>query len=131
MATPAVRDGCLYGVDAYGELICVKADSGRRLWGTYKAVTGDKAFCGTAFLIEQGGRYFLFNDQGELLIARLTPKGYEEIDRARLLRPTQETRGRTVVWSHPAFADRRAYLRNDEEIICVSLAAPGPSGEKQ
>ena len=29
-----------------------------------------------------------------------------------------------VVWSHPAFANRSVYARNDKEIICVSLAAP-------
>jgi hypothetical protein len=28
------------------------------------------------------------------------------------------------VWSHPAFADRCALMRNDKEIVCVSLAAP-------
>jgi hypothetical protein len=28
-----------------------------------------------------------------------------------------------VVWSHPAFAHRSMYARNDKEIVCVSLAA--------
>ena len=31
--------------------------------------------------------------------------------------------GRKVVWSHPAFANRSVYVRNDHEIVCVSLAA--------
>jgi hypothetical protein len=31
--------------------------------------------------------------------------------------------GRMVVWSHPAFANRCVYARNDQEIVCVSLAA--------
>jgi hypothetical protein len=29
--------------------------------------------------------------------------------------------GRDVLWSHPAFANRSVYVRNDKEIICVSL----------
>ena len=29
--------------------------------------------------------------------------------------------GRDVVWSHPAFADRCVFARNDKEIVCVSL----------
>jgi len=29
---------------------------------------------------------------------------------------------RTLVWSHPAFANRSVYLRNDREIRCYSLA---------
>jgi hypothetical protein len=27
------------------------------------------------------------------------------------------------VWSHPAFAHRCVYARNDKEILCASLAA--------
>jgi len=63
------------------------------------------------------------NEKGDLLIARLTPKGYEEIDRAHILEPTDPSPGRLVVWSHPAFANRSMYARNDKEIVCVSLAA--------
>ena len=53
----------------------------------------------------------------------MTPKGYKEIDRARLLEPTHGARGRTVVWSHPAFARRCVFSRNVKEIVCISLAA--------
>ena len=51
--------------------------------------------------------------------------GYTEIDRARLIRPTLKQLGRRggVTWSHPAFANRRVYIRNDEEILCADLAA--------
>ena len=30
-----------------------------------------------------------------------------------------------VAWSHPAYANKHIYARNDEEIICASLAADG------
>src|SRR5439155_948460 len=30
-----------------------------------------------------------------------------------------------VNWSHPAYANRHIYARNDDEIICASLAADG------
>jgi hypothetical protein len=58
-----------------------------------------------------------------LIIARLSPKGYEEISRAHLLEPTGNAMGRQVVWSYPAFANKAMYARNDQELICVSLAA--------
>jgi hypothetical protein len=29
-----------------------------------------------------------------------------------------------VQWSHPSYANRRLYVRNNEEIVCYSLAAP-------
>jgi len=52
----------------------------------------------------------------------LTPKGYEEIDRAKVLDPTNSyAAGRTVLWSHPAFANGNMYARNDKEIVAVSL----------
>ena len=31
--------------------------------------------------------------------------------------------GRDVVWSHPAFAGRSVFARNDRELVCVPLAA--------
>ena len=65
---------------------------------------------------------FLWNDQGELLLARLRPEGFAEISRAKLLDPVENTRGRDVLWCHPAFANRCAYMHNGKELICVSLA---------
>jgi hypothetical protein len=52
----------------------------------------------------------------------LTPRGYDEISRANILSPTNNMPGRAVVWTHPAFANRCVYARNDREIIRVSLA---------
>ncbi len=62
------------------------------------------------------------NDLGELIIARLKPSGYEEISRAKLIEPTHKVSGRMLVWSHPAFANKRIYLRNDNEIRCYDLS---------
>ena len=78
----------------------------------------------TAFMIENQDKYFVFNDIGELVIARMSPEGFEELDRAKLLEPTSTARGRQVVWSHPAIANGRFFVRNDKEIICVDLKGP-------
>lgn len=122
MSTPVVKDGYLYGICAFGELRCLDAATGKRLWQTYQATWGKKTIFANAFLNPQGDQVFIFNDKGDLVIARPTPKGYEELDRAHLLEPTLASRGRDVVWSQPAYANRCAYVRNDKEIICVSLA---------
>jgi hypothetical protein len=69
----------------------------------------------------------MFNERGELIVARLTPAGFQEISRAKLIEPTLEQarlRG-GVAWSHPAFAYRHVFIRNDEELVCASLAADG------
>ena len=123
MSTPFLDDGYIYGVCSYGQLRCLKADTGERVWETFAATTGDKPIrWANAFLIRNGDRYFLFNEKGDLIIAKLSPLGYEEVSRAHLLDPTNTDPGRPVVWSHPAFANRSVYARNDREIVCVSLA---------
>jgi outer membrane protein assembly factor BamB len=122
MTTPVLKDGYVYGVCGLGELRCLKADTGERVWETYEATGGKQAAFATAFLVEQGERFFLFNEQGDLIIARLSPKKYEEVSRAHLLDPTYKLEGRKVVWSHPAFANKCVYARNDKEMVCVSLA---------
>ena len=81
----------------------------------------DAVSSGTAFLVKNGDRFFLFNEKGELVIAKLTPQRYKELDRCKLLKPTNTAFGRDVVWSHPAFANKCIFARNDQEIICASL----------
>lgn len=124
MCTPFLEDGHIYGVCSYGQLRCLRADTGERLWSTLKATTRNEteARWANAFLVKHQDRFFLPNELGELIIARLTPAGYEEIGRAQLIVPTNPDPRRTVVWSHPAFANRRIYARNDQEIVCASLA---------
>ena len=122
MSTPFLEDGHIYGVCSYGQLRCLKVETGERVWETFAATTGKAVRWGHAFLVKNGGRFFIFNEQGDLIIAKLSPEGYEEISRAHLLDPTNSDPGRPVVWSHPAFANRSVYARNDGEIVCVSLA---------
>jgi len=122
--TPYIEGGVVYGVDhAPGWLTAARLSDGQRLWTTYEPTTGARrARHATAFLVRHEDRTFLFNEAGDLILARLTPEGYEEIGRAHILEPTGVAFGRSVVWSHPAFADRCLFARNDCEIVCVSLA---------
>ena len=75
-----------------------------------------------AFIVREGQRYWMFAETGDLVIAKLSPQGYEEVSRAHLLEPTQAAFGRDVVWCQPAYADRSIFVRNDKELIRVSLA---------
>lgn len=71
----------------------------------------------------------MFNERGELIIAKLSPRGFEEISRAQLIEPTTSIRfrrGAGVCWAHPAFAYRHVFARNDRELVCASLAARSP-----
>jgi hypothetical protein len=99
--------------------------TGEQLWTTYAATTrsGRPTDNATAFLVQQADRFFIFNELGELIIARLTPHGYDERSRAQIIEPVAISQGRPIVWSHPAYAGRCIFARNDREIVCVSLAA--------
>jgi outer membrane protein assembly factor BamB len=138
MCTPWVQGEHIYGVCSYGELRCIEAGTGKRLWASMQATRGartPKKFIdepepdqserwSLAFIVPHGDRYFLFNEQGDLIIAKLTPKGYEEQSRSHLIDPTNTMAGRNrlVVWMHPAFAQKCVFVRNDKELICYSLA---------
>lgn len=122
-STPFIEGEYLYGVDSGGQLTCVELATGKQIWATTEPITGSRpANSGTAFLVRNGDRYFLFCENGDLAIARLSPKGYTELDRANILEPTYAAFNRPVIWSHPAFAQKCLFARNDKELVCVSLA---------
>jgi len=101
----------IYGFDSYGQMRCLDPADGDR-WAT-------------VFSVRNGNRFWMLNERGELIVATVSPEGYSEIGRARLIEPTTELRQRpegTVLWSHPAFAGTRIYARNDRELVCVELA---------
>jgi outer membrane protein assembly factor BamB len=127
MVTPVFKGDNIYGVCSYGEVRCLEAKTGKRIWKDLTATDsreeGEDRWK-TAFIIPHDDRYFLFNEKGDLIIAQMSPKGYKEIDRAHILKPTSRAGfSRNVLWSHPAFANRCLYARNDKEIVCVSLSA--------
>jgi outer membrane protein assembly factor BamB len=123
-ATPFLEDGLIYGSDCMtGHLRGVELETGKRLWETLEPVAAKRPVGhGTVFLVKNGGRFVLMSETGHLILAKLSPKGYEEVSRAKILEPTSDAFGRDVVWSHPAFARQCVFARNDKEIVCVSLA---------
>ena len=120
--TPFLENGHIYGVCTDGELRCVDMKNGARVWETYEPVIGKKAQSATAHLVKHEDRFFIVAETGDLIIAKLTPKGYKEIGRWHMQAPTSKAFGRSVAWSHPAFAQHCVFARNDRELICVSLA---------
>lgn len=119
-----VKKKIAYGMDQSGDMRATRFPDAELLWSTSKPVSKRRTSNGTAFIVRQGetDRYWLFNDSGELLIAKMTEAAYEEIDRVKVIEPTNNAFNRPVVWSMPAFANKRVYIRNDEEIICLDLA---------
>ncbi len=122
ITTPVIEGDHIYGACSYGEFRCLTLAKGDRIWQTFQPTSGESLRWGTAFIVRQADRYFLFSENGDLIIANLSPKGYEELSRAHLLEPTGPAQNRKVVWTHPAFANKNVYVRNDKEIVSASLA---------
>jgi len=140
---PFVLDGHLCGYHEKGDLRVVAIPGGEIVWSGGGPLEGRPKGSGTAFIVRapaaaaggpapaepagesspESDRFFLFTETGDLVIARLSPAGYTELDRAHLLEPTNTAFGREVVWCPPAYAERSIVVRNDREIIRVSLAA--------
>lgn len=122
MSTPLLIGDYIYGVDSYGELRCLDADTGDRIWEDVTAVP--RARWGTIHCVRNGDRVWMFNERGELLVTTLSPEGLNIISRAKLIEPTRDqlnSRG-GVCWSHPAYAYKHVFARNDEELVCAALA---------
>jgi len=122
--TPVIDGDYIYGICSYGQFRCLNLKTGERIWETME-VTKEKARWASGFIVRHGDRYFINNDRGELIIAKLSAQGYQEISRTQLIKPTSNPGNRrelgAVNWSHPAYANRHIVARNDEEIISVSL----------
>jgi len=123
ISTPLMEGDYIYGVDSYGELRCLDAKTGDRIWESQKAVP--RARWATIHMVRNADNIWMFNDRGDLLITRLSPDGYEEISRAHLIDPTKDQlpRGAGVCWAHPAYANKHIFIRNDKEIVCADLSA--------
>ena len=111
ITTPLIEGDYVYGVGSYGELRGLDATTGERLWMSDQMTA--QARWGTAFMVRQGDRYFVNNDEGFLIIAQFTPEGYVEHSRTRLIEPTGQSGigpsrqfDRPINWTHPAYANR-------------------------
>lgn len=124
MPTPVLKDGLIFGTCSYGEFRCLDQATGERIWESMEPSTksGPKLRWFNNFLTPNGDRYFLFSEEGNLIIAQLSREGYREIDRAHVIEPDgRDMRQRPIVWSHPAYANQSAYIRNDSKIIKIDL----------
>ena len=125
ISTPIWLGDYIYGVDSYGQLRCLEAKTGKRVWENLDAVP--KARWSTIHFVKNGkdgDTIWMFNERGEILLGKLSPDGFKELSRHKIIDPTQGQLRRRggVCWSHPAFADQSIIVRSDKEIKCWKLA---------
>ena len=119
-STPMLSGDYVYSAKSNGELVCLEAGTGKQVWGTTNVT--ELKFGASIHLTQNGNAVFLFTDEGNLILVRLTPDGYREISRVHLLKPTSVLGARRFAWTPPVYANRHVFARNDEELVCASLA---------
>lgn len=133
MSTVIAKDGCYFGVAGNGELRCVDEKDGVLKWRSYAALATEgqdtdaapRQFNGFAslFITPYQDRFWMFTDQGDLLLTELSTEGYKELGRQNLLTTTGSTRGRAYVWCAPAFSNGCIFVRNEETLACFDMRA--------
>ncbi|MFO1020479.1 MAG: PQQ-binding-like beta-propeller repeat protein [Planctomycetales bacterium] len=119
----ALAEGHLYGFDlkdvqakahrpSRGTFRCLEFPSLKEKWSTDRT--------GHANVIVADGKLILFNDEGDLILAKQTPARYEELARARVL-------GGEICWTQPTLSHGRLYVRNHSRCACILLGEKAPS----
>ncbi len=120
-STALFRGDYLYSARSTGELVCLEASTGKQVWETDQLTNLKNG--ASIHLAPNGDSVLLYSDKGELIRARLTSKGYDEISRVKVLEPTFPFAGRNVAWPPPAYANGHIFARNGKELISASLIA--------
>jgi outer membrane protein assembly factor BamB len=128
-------DGAIYGFDVVdaqakthrptrGHFRCIDWLTGTEHWSNAalelrapQASTAGQPRIGHASVIAADGKLFLFNDTGELILARANAAQYEELGRATVL-------SGEIVWTPPALHRGRLYLRNHSRAVCLYVGSP-------
>ena len=117
IASSVLVDGRIYGFDlkdvqsrvnrpSRGEYRCLDFETGKIIWSSDKP--------GHANVIVADGKLVLFNDRGEVILARLGTSDYEELARAQVFRDE-------ICWSSPALHQGRLFLRTQTRAACLYL----------
>jgi len=120
-STPLLQGNHVYSLNLDGNLVCLHADTGTQIWETDKVTREKTGRSACMHMTVNGSSVFIYNELGELILAHLSPQGYDEICRTTLVQPTYAFGGRKLTWAAPSFANRCVYARNEKEIISASL----------
>jgi len=120
VASSLVHDGHIYGFDlrevqakprrpSRGQFKCVELATGEVRWSSDRP--------GHATVIAADGKLILFNDRGELILARINSQRYEELARTQVFEDE-------ICWTAPALHRGRLYLRTPTRSACLFLGTP-------
>ena len=115
MSQALARGGYGYLLDKRHGLTCFDVKTGETVWTDGNRMT-PKGRNPQSTMVWTGhdDRVLVLNSDGDLILARFNPEGYQEDSRVNIIGPT---------WAHPAYAYGAVYARDDSELICVRLTS--------
>lgn len=111
--TPVLVEGHLYAFDNVGSagsvthLTCIDASTGKPVWQQKRFGKGN--------LIAADSKLWITTMEGELVLVKASPAGFNEISRVTLIGETRQA---------PALANGHLYLRDGEQLICLDVREP-------
>lgn len=115
-STPVVLDGRVWGIGTEGAC-CLDLDNGlKTVWQDQ-----DEPFTDYVTFMGGNGRVLIVAKDGRIALMPSRPKPTDRPKWLRVFEPTKYFD--PEVWSHPAIAPNRLYLRSQSEIVCLLLDA--------
>ena len=113
-------EGFIYGFDLHdlqanthrtsrGRFKCLALETGKVRWSTDRV--------GQSTVVVADGKLILLDDTGTLVLARLSPDGYQEFARTRALEGIP-------CWTPPTLCRGRLYVRDQKRMACLYLGDP-------
>ncbi len=108
-SSPVLRDGFIYGLGPAGIIFCADARTAETKWSHQLRAAGNKAHAG--FLVLKDN-ILVLSDTGDLLLVSADPKEFHLISQLKVCGDN---------WCNPAYADGKLFLRDKDELLCLSL----------
>ncbi len=105
----------LYGHSEQGGWVCAEFKTGKVLWNEGKAL-------GRGTISAADGRLYCAAEKGgAVVLLDPSPDGWKEAGRFTLPQASKLRKPQGMVWTHPAIANGRLYLRDQELLFCYDV----------
>ena len=125
MSPPLWLGDQLVGFDSQGELRGIDPADGDRLWTSEDQVMATGTWANAYLVAEpRPDHAWIVSEVGDLVLGRFNADGWMELGRAPLIEPTTrlpQRQGTDINWSHPAFAGRSIFARNDRIFTRIDI----------
>lgn len=109
-------DNHVYGYSDRTGWVCQNFSSGEQVWAERRKLgKGAVAYA-------DGMLYCVSEDDGEVVLLKASPEGWQENGRFTLDPQTEFRSARGKIWTHPTIANGRLYLRDQDHLYCYDVA---------